>query len=223
MLDSSKACYGFQEGEWVFDNSVVNNWLGEMEGHIPSYWHVINLSAEIVGRLHDKSARILSFWAATGNQFLSYLERGWKPENLFGLNYSKPLDDSFRAKFPDSQSRQVDIEERPYNPTIDAPFDVVQMHWSLHFEPLDKRTQLLQQIHDALNPGGTLLLTDKTLQSAVVESMYHDFKRSKGVSEEYIEALGCEGEVFSYLLVEKIWQVCEGVVGSPFPWICGIM
>ncbi len=188
MPDTSEACYGFEEGAWVFDDKVAENWQNEMDGHIPSYWHVIKLSAEIVERIHGKSARILSFWTATGNQFIPYLERGWDPKNFFGMNYSEPLDLSFRERYPHSQSRQVDIEDRPYNLTIDAPFDVVQMHWSLHFEPLEKRTQVLQQIYDSLNTGGTLLLSDKTAQPAIVESLYHNFKKSQGVSDEEIAA-----------------------------------
>lgn len=186
--EQTEVCYGFEEGTWVFDDKVVKNWQNEMDGHIPGYWDVINLSADIVERIHGKSARILNYWAATGNQFIPYQDKGWDPENFMGMNYSEAHDQNFRERFPDCPNRQISIEKRPYNPLTDAPFDVVQMHWSLHFEPLDKRGEVLQQIYDSLNEGGTLLLTDKTKQSEVVEGLYHDFKRAQGVSDEEIDA-----------------------------------
>jgi hypothetical protein len=34
--------------------------------------------------------------------------------------------------------------------------------------------------------GGVLILTDKTNQSETVKNLYYDFKRSNGVSDEYI-------------------------------------
>ncbi len=188
MTGSSAASYGFGEGQWVFDKNVASNWDNEMYGHIPSYHHVINLSVDLISRLHGKSARILIYWAATGNQIEAYLERGWNPKNIFGMNYSQPLNFYLRRRFPTCPNRLVHVACRPYKPAIDAPFDVVQMHWSLHFEPLNKRAEVLKCIFDTLTPGGTLLLSEKTEQPDVVEKMYHDYKRSKGVNNEEIRA-----------------------------------
>lgn len=184
----NEICYGFEEGSWVFDEKVVKNWQNEMDGHIPGYWDVINLSADIVEHIHGQSARILSYWTATGNQFLPYKAKGWEPVNFVGMNYSEAHHKSFNERFPECPSRLSDIQARPYNPLVDSPFDVVQMHWSLHFEPLDKRFEVLKHIYDSLNAGGTLLLTDKTKQPEVVERLYHDFKRKQGVSDEEIAA-----------------------------------
>jgi hypothetical protein len=58
------------------------------------------------------------------------------------------------------------------------------MNWTLHF--VTDKTSYLNDIYTSLEDNGYLILTDKCLQSDIVKDMYYDFKRSHGVSEEYI-------------------------------------
>jgi hypothetical protein len=60
----------------------------------------------------------------------------------------------------------------------------VMANWTLHF--VDERKQYIEDIHKALRAGGSFVLSDKTPQSDDIKEMYYEFKRSNGVSDEYI-------------------------------------
>ena len=68
-----------------------------------------------------------------------------------------------------------------------APAELVISYYTLQFIPLPERQRLLRRIYDSLNPGGALILYEKTLgDNARVQDMltqlYFDFKASQGLS-----------------------------------------
>jgi predicted methyltransferase len=66
-----------------------------------------------------------------------------------------------------------------------VPLGAVIANWTLHFiaDPA-LRADYLRAIHEALVPGGCLILTDKTQQSAAVRSM----KEPRNLSAEEVSA-----------------------------------
>jgi hypothetical protein len=58
------------------------------------------------------------------------------------------------------------------------------MNWTLHF--IKDKKSYLSEVYKNLNVNGSLILTDKTVQSDYVKTMYYNFKRNNGVSDEYI-------------------------------------
>lgn len=186
-----KPCYGFIEGGWKFDQKMVDNFKSEMKGHIPGWAEVLALCSETVVRIHGNGARILSFWVGCGIQFEDYLQRGWDPEKLFGINYSEPLHNLVLKEFPSVTFRLVPEHTRPYDPSEDGPFDVVQMLWSLHFEhprEPERRAEVLSSVFQSLSPGGIFILSEKTTQTPEMAEAYYEFKRQQGVPEEVIQA-----------------------------------
>ena len=67
---------------------------------------------------------------------------------------------------------------------VDLNPNLVLMNWTLHFIP-DKKSYL-RSIYDDLAENGSLILTDKTVQSLAVRSMYYNFKYKRGVPYQYI-------------------------------------
>ena len=65
----------------------------------------------------------------------------------------------------------------------DIKYKLILMNWTLHF--IQDKYSYLKDIYNKLD-NGHLILTDKTSQSETVKELYYDFKRSKGVSDEYI-------------------------------------
>jgi trans-aconitate methyltransferase len=66
----------------------------------------------------------------------------------------------------------------------DTTYNMVIINWTLHFV-VDK-IAYLTDVFNKLRPGSILVLSEKTAQSGHMQDIYYDFKRSKGVSEEYI-------------------------------------
>ena len=60
----------------------------------------------------------------------------------------------------------------------------VMANWTLHF--VNERKQYIQDVYTSLSLNGTFILTDKTPQSDAVKKLYYDFKRSNGITDEYI-------------------------------------
>jgi SAM-dependent methyltransferase len=191
--------YGFKQAEWKFDGNVAGNWNNELNGHIPAYRGVISMIAEITLRLFGTDARVLSMWCSNGNQFAEYVRRGWSTEKLFGMNYSLPLNELCKERFPnihvfigDESLRQKNPPQIGFDPmdatALGGKFDTIQWVWAMHFEPIETREYGIQRCFDALKPGGLFCLAEKTRQPLVLEGLYHDFKRAQGVEEHVIQA-----------------------------------
>jgi tRNA (cmo5U34)-methyltransferase len=70
-------------------------------------------------------------------------------------------------------------------PVDTGPYHVVLCNWTLHF--IEKKVEYLTAVYDSLVTGGVLVLTEKTANGGIELQLYHDFKRSQGVSEQDIE------------------------------------
>ena len=136
--------YGFQKGQWEFDASVVANWDREVTGHIPDYWKLLPKFAEVVDRIHGTDASVLFYNTGPGNHLDPYVERGWRTDRLHATQYQQPVLDAFVKRFPSVNVQLVDQASRPFLPTkLDREFDVVSIHWAMHFEPPDTRPTLI--------------------------------------------------------------------------------
>ena len=62
---------------------------------------------------------------------------------------------------------------------------MVIANWVLHF--IDEREQYLKNIRQSLAINGVLILTEKISQTDLAQSLYYDFKRSNGVTEDEIQ------------------------------------
>ena len=71
-------------------------------------------------------------------------------------------------------------------PTKTGPFDVVICNWTLHF--IKNKHDYLVDIYKSLNPNGLLILSDKTSTDLLDIKLYHDFKKTQGVTYEEVVA-----------------------------------
>jgi SAM-dependent methyltransferase len=199
VINENAEKYAFKQGAWKFDGNVADNWNGELDCNIPSYRGVISMIAEITLRLFGTNARVFSYWCSSGNQFEEYVRRGWSTKDLVGLNYSLPLNELCKERFPDIHVFIGDESLRDQSPpqvgfdpmeatTQGGKFDTIQWVWAMHFEPVEVRAYGIKRCFEALKPGGLFCVAEKTRQPLVVEGLYHDFKRAQGLEEHIIQA-----------------------------------
>ena len=157
---------------WKFDSEVAERFQNEAQTNIPDYERVIDMCIE-VAQSFPKSSKIVDVGSALGHTMGKFTQAGYT--NIWGIDTSAEM--NARNPFKQFVHQSADF--------VGGPYDIVLCNWTMHFM-LDKETYL-QQIYDNTNPGGVLILSDKTTQSETVKRMYYDFKRANGVSDDYIK------------------------------------
>jgi len=164
--------------QWAFDKHVADKFAEEARQNIPDYERVIDLCVNFAEHFIAKSDPIIDVGCALGETLRRLHLKGF--ENLAGVdNSSHMLDRVFNT--PD---RRVTYHLSDTFPQTDVQYGLVTANWTLHF--IDRRADYLADIHDAIKPGGFLIMTDKVMLSNQVDALYKTFKRGQGLSEEYI-------------------------------------
>ncbi len=155
--------------QWVFDNSVAERFQHEAETNIPSYQTVIDKCLQFANKHLQKSDKIIDVGSALGYTMDRFINAGFT--DVLGVDNSPSMNE--KNKHPTICS----------NTLPDYKYKLVLINWTLHF--VQDKYSYLKDIYNKLD-NGHLILTDKTSQSETVKELYYDFKRSKGVSDEYI-------------------------------------
>ncbi len=158
-----------EQKQWVFDNSVADRFQHEAETNIPSYNIVVDKCLQFANKHLEKSDKIIDVGSALGYTMDKFITAGFT--DVLGVDNSPSMNKK-------NKYSTVCSDKLP-----DYKYKLVMMNWTLHF--IQDKHRYLIDIYDKLD-NGYLILTDKTSQSEVVKDWYYDFKRSKGVSEEYI-------------------------------------
>ena len=157
---------------WTFDDSVANRFQQEARDHIPDYSRVVDMCLEIAKDNLTQSAAIIDVGSALGYTVDRFVQAGFT--HMQGLDNSEAM-----VKQSLHKDKIILSNEFP-----NLSFDMILMNWTLHFV-IDKLSYI-QSMYNNLKPGGYLIVSDKTTQSAEVKKKYYDFKRANGVSQEYI-------------------------------------
>jgi SAM-dependent methyltransferase len=177
---------------WKFDNSVADRFQHEANTHIPDYQRVIELCVQYCDNYYAKDSKIIDVGSALGHTLYSFSQAGFT--NISGVESS-----------PDMITKSFLKQNVICSGTFpNNDYDVVLINWTLHF--IQDKLAYLQSVYDNLNHKGSLILTDKVTQSSRMKDMYYNFKRSNGVSNEYI--LEKEARLQGYMHTENIqWYV----------------
>ena len=160
---------------WKFDDRVADIFEQHAEQHIPNYLSVIQKSVDLCELMLHKNSSIIDIGCATGKTLQELHRRGFK--NLHGVDNSQPMLD----KIDPNIAKLYLSKHLPL-----GSYDAALMNWTLHF--VNDKWKYLDDIHKGLNPGGFLILSDKTSNETPYLDLYHKFKLSKGVSPEEIQA-----------------------------------
>lgn len=157
---------------WKFDPDVAQRFQQEAEQHIPDYHRVIDMCLDLAKAEFKPTASIIDVGSALGYTVDKFVEAGFT--NTIGVDNSESM--VSQSKHPD---RIILSDALP-----DSKYNIILINWTLHFI-IDKLAYLTKAFN-SLQPGGILIISDKTAQSAHVKNMYYDFKRDNGVTDEYI-------------------------------------
>lgn len=158
---------------WKFDKAVADRFAVESQTNIPDYERVLDMCLDIAKHKIPENATVIDVGSALGHTIKKFKDAGFR--DTFGIESSQAMRDNSAFK------EFVSISET-WPKTVRADF--IMANWTLHF--VDTREQYIQDIYDALEDDGIFILSDKTTQSELVKELYYNFKRSNGVTDEYI-------------------------------------
>jgi tRNA (cmo5U34)-methyltransferase len=166
-----------QRKQWSFDSQVSQYFEQHARQHIPRYDEIIDQCVTICcSMLPDRNSKIVDIGCATGETIRKLNSAGFY--NLVGVDASNSMLDKVRDN---NMATWVHSDQFPMD---HAPYNAVLCNWTLHF--IKQKIEYLKKIYQGLQNNGILILTDKTANSGIELEMYHNFKRSAGVSESDI-------------------------------------
>ena len=162
---------------WEFNSEVADNFDHIANKHIISYEKVINLCIDTVktaGFGHE--ARIIDVGCATGQTLKKFQQEGYS--NLVGVDNSPAMLEKVNLE-------KVELIQSDNFPATSGPFAVIIANWTLHF--IGDRKTYLNHMVESLEANGIIIITDKMFSSTLTTELYHQFKRSQGVTQKEIE------------------------------------
>jgi 2-polyprenyl-3-methyl-5-hydroxy-6-metoxy-1,4-benzoquinol methylase len=186
-------CATFKKNQKTFDNpyakswdfdTVVPNFTDHAERHIPNYQQVLTKSVKTCQHIfgNKKDIKVVDFGCALGETLLLFANAGYT--DLTGVDANPSMLANAKKRIdPFHDVRWINAS---HFPSEMGPFDVILCNWTLHF--IQNKVNYLRSMIDSLNPGGVLILSDKTETTGIDLEMYHEFKRSQQVSDAEIQA-----------------------------------
>lgn len=173
---------------WRFDSKVAETFVDHARQHIPDYDRVINASVDVCQYMLSPESSIIDVGCATGETLRRLHAAGFT--NLHGVDASHAM----------LQHCDPTIAQYYHSDRLPAKkFDAVICNWTLHF--VEDKLNYLMDMCNSINPGGVLLLSDKTSKDALPIHFYHNIKRQNGVSDADIQAK--EAAVENVMFINK--------------------
>ena len=171
---------------WEFNQQVAETFVSHARQHIPNYDRVIDKSVAICQHMLNSDDAIVDVGCATGETIRRLYHAGFR--NLSGVDSSP------------SMLKHCDYNLAQYHHSNQLPnekYRAVICNWTLHF--VQDKLNYLQDISQALDNQGFLILSEKTSKDTLPLHFYHDIKSKNGVSAEDIVAKAQSLESVMYI------------------------
>lgn len=179
-------------GSWTFGGEVPAAFDSHVARSVPAYSEGQELVADVADQLVPAGGRIYDLGCSTGTLTRLLAERlAPRRVEVIGVDREPGMIERARERCADLPTVRFEIaslQELTFEPA-----DLVVSYYTLQFVPLRSRAAVVQAIHAALSPGGSLVLFEKVLASSarnqeIAAGAYGDWKRRQGFAEEEIAA-----------------------------------
>jgi len=173
-----------------FNKKVVDVFPDMISRSVPGYHAIITGIAKLSAFFVKDKTNIYDLGCSLGAVSLAVAKSTQHTNcGIIGIDNSPDMIDSCQRKLASfSYSDSIEIIEGDINQAEFVNASVIIMNFTLQFIPRSQRDALLGRIHQALHPGGVLIISEKIrhentqINDALVE-LHHDFKRENGYSE----------------------------------------
>ncbi len=174
---------------FTFDASVADVFDDMIHRSVPMYAEIIRRQARMIIQAYRPGTHIYDLGCSTGNLVMA-LGDGFAPGgcSLVAVDSSQPMLDRLDRRLAAGGRRDgvtLVCEDLRRVPIQRA--SAVALNFTLQFIPPLDRDRLIRRIYDALEPGGRLLLSEKTVHpdarmADLQLDFYHRFKHENGYS-----------------------------------------
>ncbi len=176
--------------DFSFNEQVAEVFDDMLERSVPCYRQVMEMTAKLISPFISDQDHIYDLGCSTGKPLITLASHiGNDTINYTGIDNSQAMINKARRRaelFTTSEKINFilgDITSAPLKPC-----KVILLNYTLQFLRPLKRSQLLEKTYQALQPGGVLILSEKTIShhskiNRVFIDLYFDFKRQQGYSE----------------------------------------
>lgn len=173
-----------------FDEQVARVFPDMIKRSVPGYSHIILNIGVLAGEYAQPNSRLYDLGSSLGAASIAMRHRVHAPGvEIIAIDNSAAMLQRSRD-FLDTEEYDIpvitecaDIRHVPINNA-----SVVVLNFTLQFVPPVDRLALLEKIHQGLNPGGVLILSEKLASNDDTTQQWMDqhhrlFKRAQGYSE----------------------------------------
>ena len=180
-------------GGFTFDESVAAVFDDMIARSVPLYADVQRAIPTLVSMLEHQPIRVIDLGCSTGTSLI-HLATQLPNANLelIGIDSSAAMLEKCREKLEQfgftDKTRLIEADILDFDFSEFGEPSVVLMNYTLQFIPADMRSSVLSGVHNALRPGGFLMLSEKfshadsELDHKLVE-LYCQYKKQNGYSE----------------------------------------
>lgn len=173
--------------DFAFDQRVASAFPDMIRRSVPGYDSLIPLLGLLAARHAKNGSVIYDLGCSLGAGLLATqhaLRTFHREVTLIGVDNAPAMLEGAQETLGDSATLRC--EDIRHSDLSNA--SVVLLNFTLQFVPVADRLPLLKRIHDALHPGGVVLLSEKLAfeqaeQEDWITSTHLDFKRANGYSE----------------------------------------
>lgn len=194
-----------------FNRQVVEVFDDMLGRSVPLYRESILRQAQIAAQSYRPGTRIYDLGCSNGNLGMALCrEMGERNFELIAVDSSAPMLETFAQRLADSGNNdRVQLEENDIRQVPLENASVVIVNLTLQFLPVAARDELIRNIHQALVPGGVLLLTEKVVHenaelNDLQQDFYYRFKAENGYSQMEISQ---KREALENVLVPETLEV----------------
>jgi tRNA (cmo5U34)-methyltransferase len=176
-----------------FNKEVAHVFDDMVRRSIPLYVDVVRATADWVQHFYRPQTAIIDIGCSTGTTTHHVAHTLQKPAQFLAVDLSASMIEKAREKLADFPARHQltllcqDIRETPL-----PRASVVIINYTLQFLPVADRLHLLSRIHEALVPGGIVIISEKVRSATpqfqeLTTMIYERFKEEQGYSRSEIE------------------------------------
>lgn len=167
-----------------FNDAVVDVFPDMIQRSVPGYGTVVRMSGILSKQYAQEGTHIYDLGCSLGESIRSVEGAlSHRDCHLVGVDNSPAMISKAQEIDSSISWHLADVTTLPLERS-----SVVIMNFTLQFIPIEQRLPLITKIHEAMVPGGLLILSEKlTLpdpdMDALMVGLHHDFKRSQGYTD----------------------------------------
>ena len=172
-----------------FDASVADVFQDMISRSVPGYALVLQLIGVLTERYAQPGSFCYDLGCSLGASTLQLRRHAPADCRIIGVDNSEAMVERCRSNIErDHSAALCDIRLEDLRETRFEPSSVILLNFTLQFLPDGERPALLKKLHDALLPGGILLLAEKLCfddkdRQALMTDLHHNFKRHQGYTD----------------------------------------